>query len=67
MPIGKPKSQTIASKKYQEKAGMISKSYKLKRTLVEEFAEACDKAGVSQASQLSKMMEGFIANINETS
>ena len=49
--------------KYQEKAGIISKSYKLKRTLVEEFAGACDKAGVSQAAQLSKMMEEFIASI----
>ena len=41
-------------------AGLISKSYKLKRDLVEQFAEACDKAGVSQAAQLTKMMKEFI-------
>lgn len=46
--------------KWNEKAGLISKSYKLKRELVDEFAEACDKAGVSQAGQLSKMMREFI-------
>ena len=46
--------------KWNEKAGLISKSYKLKRELVDEFAEACDKAGVSQAGQLSKMMRDFI-------
>ena len=47
MPIGKPKPQTVATKKYEQKAGWVSKSYKLKRDLVEQFAEACEKAGVS--------------------
>lgn len=61
MPVGKPKAQTIASKKYQDKLGIISKSYKLKREVVDGFAEACEKAGVSQAAQLTKMMEEFIA------
>ena len=42
------------------KAGLISKSYKLKRELVEAFADACEKAGVSQAGQLSMMMREFI-------
>ncbi|MEW4411544.1 hypothetical protein [Clostridium sp. AN503] len=45
--------------KWNAKAGLVSKSYKLKRELVEQFAEACDKAGVSQASQLTKMMTAF--------
>lgn len=60
MPIGSPKPQTIATRKYEAKAGWISKSYKLKRELVEEFASACEKAGVSQAAQLSTMMKAFI-------
>lgn len=60
MPIGNPKPQTIATKKYEQKAGWVSKSYKLKRELVNQFAEACEKAGVSQAAQLSKMMIEFI-------
>lgn len=60
MPKGNPSSQTKASAKYQEKIGMISKSYKLKRELVERFAESCEAAGVSQSAQLSEMMEDFI-------
>ena len=64
MPIGSPKPQTIATKKYEQKAGFVSKSYKLKRELTERFAEACEKAGVSQASQLSRMMESFIEEQN---
>jgi hypothetical protein len=46
--------------KWNAKAGLISKSYKLKRELVEAFADACEKAGVSQAGQLSMMMKEFI-------
>ena len=38
MPVGKPTPQTIATKKYEKKAGWMSKSYKLKREVVEEFA-----------------------------
>lgn len=60
MPIGNPKPQTIATKKYEQKAGFVSKSYKLRRELVEQFAEACEKAGVSQAAQLTAMMKEFI-------
>lgn len=45
--------------KWNAKAGYISKSYKLKREVVEQFAEACEKAGVSQAAQLTKMMNEF--------
>lgn len=55
-----PSKQSIATRKYEEKAGWMSKSYKLKREVVEQFAQACQKAGVSQAGQLSKMMSDFI-------
>lgn len=60
MPVGSPKPQTVATKKYEKKAGFVSKSYKLKQDLVEQFAEACDKSGISQAGQLTKMMREFI-------
>lgn len=46
--------------KWNKKAGLISKSYKLKKELTEEFAETCKKVGVSQAGQISKMMKEFI-------
>ncbi len=64
MPVGKPTKQTIATEKYMKKAGWISKSYKLKREVVENFAEACEAAGVSQAGQLMKMMQQFIDEVN---
>lgn len=65
MPTGNPKPQTVASKKYQDKAGWISKSYKLKKEVVELYAEACEKAGVSQAGQLMKMMKEFAGRTNK--
>ena len=37
MPVGNPSKQTIATRKYEAKAGWISKSYKLKKEVVEEF------------------------------
>lgn len=51
--------------KWNAKVGLISKSYKLKREVVETFAEACNKAGVSQASQLTKMMTDFIETVSK--
>lgn len=65
MPVGSPKPQTVATKKYEKKAGFISKSYKLKRQTVDAFAEACETAGVSQASQLTKMMLEFAEQQNK--
>lgn len=64
MPVGNPKAQTIATKRYEKKAGWVSKSYKLKKEVVDEYAEACKKAGVSAAGQLTKMMKEFIEEVN---
>lgn len=60
MPVGDPKPQTVATRKYEQKAGFVSKSYKLRRELVDEFADACERTGVSQAAQLTRMMKEFI-------
>lgn len=57
--------QTLRSKRYQAKAGWMSKSYKMKRETVEAFAAACEKTGVSQAGQLMKMMNEFIEEVNK--
>ena len=51
--------------RWNAKAGLISKSYKLKKQVVEEFAQACETAGVSQASKLTEMMEAFIHSVKE--
>lgn len=60
MPKGKPNPQTIATEKYQKKIGLITKSYKLKKTLVDDFKEACDRRGESQAAALSRLMQEYI-------
>lgn len=65
MPVGNPTPQTVATKKYTEKVGLISKSYKLQKGLTEDFAAACQKAGVSAAAQLTKMMKEFIEEVNK--
>ncbi len=57
--------QTLRNERYQKKAGWISKSYKLKKELVEQFAEICEREGVSQAGQISKMMREFIETQNK--
>ena len=54
MPKGSPNPQTIASEKYQKKAG-----YKIKREVAERFERACEKAGVSQAAKITELMLGF--------
>lgn len=60
MPKGNPKPQTIASEKYQKKAGYTTKGFKIKKDLADAFTQACERAGVSQAGQISKMMKEFI-------
>ena len=60
MPVGKPSKQTIATEKYAKKVGLISKSYKLKKELTEDFAEACAKRNTSAAAALTELMEKFI-------
>ena len=60
MPKGKPNAQTAATEKYQKKMGYISKSYKLKKELVNNFAKSCEKANISQTKKLSELMQDFI-------
>ena len=62
MPKGKPSAQTITSEKYQKKVGIIVKGFKVKKDLADEFAQACERAGKSQASVISDFMREFIDN-----
>lgn len=59
-------AQIKATEKYQRKIGLISKSYKLKREIVDAYAAACKKAGVSCAGQLTTMMQDFIQTVSES-
>ena len=45
-----------------EKNGYISRSFRMYRSLAEEFKQACDSAGVSQAEAIQRLMREFIAN-----
>ena len=59
------KAQTKATDKYQKKIGLIAKSYKIKRTLADDFAKACEKVGVSQAAKISELMQEFIDSVKD--
>lgn len=61
MPIGNPTAQSIATRKYEQKTGWISKSYKLKKEVVDAFAQACDANGEKQAAVLTRMMNEYIS------
>ena len=64
MPKGEPNSQTRATTKYQQKIGLISKSFKIKKSLADEFKVACEKAGVGQAATISRLIRKFIDEVN---
>ena len=44
---------------------LVDETYKLKKDVVDAYAEACEKAGVSAAGQLTKMMKEFIEEVNK--
>jgi hypothetical protein len=53
--------QTIATKKYQQKVGLIAKSFKIKKELADEFRAACERNGKSQALVISELMRRYIS------
>lgn len=50
--------------KWDEKAGLIPKTYKVNKQVAEEFKEACKEAGVAMGTQLTRMMEEFVEEVN---
>lgn len=60
MPKGAPKAQTRATMKYEAANGWKACTYKLRKETADAFKAACESAGVSQASQLMKMMDEFV-------
>ncbi len=67
MPKGNPSAQTIASEKYQKKAGYMSKGFKIKREVAEKFERACEAEGVSQAAKITELMNEFSNKIKDDS
>jgi hypothetical protein len=59
-------SKATPQDRWQRRNGLTAKSYKLRETLVEEFAEACKLTGVSQAGQLSSLMQTYINEVKSS-
>lgn len=51
--------------KYHERNNLKTFGYKLDKDLGEDFKVACEKVGVSQSKQLTKMMKNFIDSVSE--
>ena len=60
MAESKASSRSRATMKYEAKAGRISKTYKLQKEVVDQFADACKRAGSNQSAELTKFMLSFI-------
>ena len=45
---------------WNERNGLVSRSYKLQKEIADEFKTTCEKVGVSQKKQLETMMMQFI-------
>lgn len=48
--------------KWNEKNGLISKSYKLHKSVVDAFSNACQNENCSQAGQLTNFILDFVSN-----
>lgn len=44
---------------WNERHGLVSKSYKLQKAVTEDFADSCNQNGVSQAGQLTKLLKRY--------
>jgi len=49
--------------KWDKKAGLAPKTYKVNREVAEEFQIACKKSGVAMGTQLTKMMKKFVDEV----
>lgn len=55
-----PEKKTRPQDKWDEKAGMIGKTYKVNKEIALEFQQVCKKQGIAMGVQLSKLMQQFI-------
>lgn len=51
--------KTRAQDKWDAKAGMVAKTYKVRKTSAERFADVCKERGVSMGIKLGELMEMF--------
>lgn len=65
MPKGEPNKNTVRVDRYKKKAGYKTKGFSLRGDISDLFAEACEKAGRSQASVIQDLMQEFIEKMKE--
>jgi hypothetical protein len=53
------KSQSKASKGWAERTGRVSKTYKLAKGVVDDFAEACEENEATQSEILTLLMQAY--------
>ena len=51
--------------KWDEKAGLVPKTYKVDKEVAEEFKEVCKEVSVAMGTQLTRMMKEFIEATNQ--
>ena len=54
--------KTRPQDKWDAKAGLVSKTYKVNKDVAENFQEICKKQGLAMGKQLTRMMQDFIAS-----
>lgn len=60
MPAMPAASQSERNRKYQKKAGIITKSIKVHKDISEAFKASCAAAGISQNAAIIGFMQDFI-------
>lgn len=53
--------------RWDAKAGLTSKTYKVNKEIAEKFKQTCKRVGVGMGPQLTKLMQDFIEQHREGS
>ncbi len=61
--MGEGKNNYAPQEKWAKKNEYITKGYKMYRSQADAFAEACKKAGVSQSSKITELMDIFVKEV----
>ena len=62
--LGNEEKKQRPQDKWDEKAGLAPKTYKVNKEVAEEFRQACKEAGVAMGTQLTKLMKQFVEEVN---
>lgn len=62
----RPEKKRRPQDKWDEKAGVAPKTYKVNKEVAAQFQIACKKKGVAMGTQLTNMMKAFIEEVDAT-